>query len=493
MTDASTSAAAWQAGLRPWLVRELLRPTALARDVEAGWLGDLLGRSAWPELRLPLLASWTAQWSPDSDDEAPALPVVHARPLGPSPPTDAPGLVVQVQLQPSAPAEAAAAPPPRAALRPLRDATPTPAPPLAHAPAAVVASAPAPSAASPQPTPGPRAPTSDLAASAHAEPARPPARATTDEPSRQRPSSAELPRVVAAFQRERPGRHGQAPAPTTTGPRPAASQDPIAAIAATPATTPTSPTTPTPTTAATPATPATQRTHRPGPPRAPVQAPIDVLPLVHNTLSHTPGPSGHVAGDSSTTPPPGPARDQLPRVPDEPTPHSGRLAAAPPREPAVPAALPVAEARRPPAAPPRATPPRDLSQSTAPPAAPPRAVLRPAEPAAPVRARGLPGERAPLTAPATWSGDPPTPTRPGPPRTELPHTHAAATRPDEPRRAPPTIASSPVRTDIQPATPVSAPAQPPAPALDIEALIDTVQRRLARELGRARELRRAIR
>lgn len=48
-----------------------------------------------------------------------------------------------------------------------------------------------------------------------------------------------------------------------------------------------------------------------------------------------------------------------------------------------------------------------------------------------------------------------------------------------------------VERPIQPSTP--APADAPAPAIDIEALVDTVQRRLARELGRARELRRAIR
>jgi len=488
VSEASTSAASWQAGLRPWLVRELLRPTTLARDVEAGWIGDLLGRSAWPELRLPLLAAWTAQWSADADDDAPELPVVHARPLPQQTQGDAPTQLGPVQahatIKPSAPAEAAAAPPPRAALRPLRDPVSTP--PLAHAPAAVLASAsspassPAPSTASPAPTlaPRPRVPaSSELATSVHAE--APPARAATDDPQRERPASAALPRVVAAFQRERLERRGRAP--EATGPRPAPPQDRTP-----PATTTTT-------------TTATQRTDPPGLPRAPAQAPIDAPPppTVHNDLAHTPGLSGHVARDSSPTPsPPGPARAELPRVTGEPATGPGRLASAPPREPAAPAELPVAEARRPGAAPPRATPPRpptDLSQSAAPPTAPPRAVLRPAEPAPPVRARGLPGERAPLAIPAAWSGDPPAPTRPGPPRTELPHSHAAATRPDEPRPAPPTLASSPVRTDIQPASPTAAPAQAPAPALDIEALIDTVQRRLARELGRARELRRAIR
>lgn len=484
------SETSWQAGLRPWLVRELLRPTALARDVEAGWIGDLLGRSAWPELRLPLLAAWTAQWSADADDEAPELPVVHARPLGQSPPTAAPGPIVQVQLQSATkptPAELPAAAPLRAALRPLRDPVSTP--PLAHAPAAVLAStsSPAPSASSPAPsaaspasilTPRPRAPgSSDLAASVDAGPARPPAHAAaTDDANRERPASTELPRVVAAFQRARLDRRGPAPAPAATGPRPAAPQDPIAGIAAPPATTTTTPTMP--------------ATDPPPLPRAAARAPIDA-PRVDIDLAHTPGPSGHVARDSSPTPPPppGPPRDELPRVPGEP-PAAGRLAPAPLREAATPSPLPVAEARRPDAAPPRATP-RDLSQSAAPSAAPPRAVLRPAEPARPVRARGLPGERAPLAVPAAWSGDPPAPTRPGPPRTELPHTHAP--RPEEPRRAVPTIASSPVRTDIQPASPVAAPAPAPAPTIDIEALIDTVQRRLARELGRARELRRAIR
>ena len=80
----SEATSAWQAGLRPWLVRTLLRPTLLARDVDHGWIGDLLGRSAWAEQRLPLLASWTAQWSQDSDDDHPELPVVHARPLAPA-------------------------------------------------------------------------------------------------------------------------------------------------------------------------------------------------------------------------------------------------------------------------------------------------------------------------------------------------------------------------------------------------------------------------
>ena len=45
MTDA------WQAAVRKGLVDELLRPARLARDVERGVLGQILGRSDWPVLR----------------------------------------------------------------------------------------------------------------------------------------------------------------------------------------------------------------------------------------------------------------------------------------------------------------------------------------------------------------------------------------------------------------------------------------------------------
>jgi hypothetical protein len=71
---------------------------------------------------------------------------------------------------------------------------------------------------------------------------------------------------------------------------------------------------------------------------------------------------------------------------------------------------------------------------------------------------------------------------------------AAPAPPADPHRAAaPSVHAQPVPSTIQPSTPPPADAPAPAPAIDLEALIDTVQRRLARELGRARELRRAIR
>lgn len=531
----SEAAASWQAGLRPWLVRALLRPTLLARDVDHGWIGDLLGRGAWAEQRLPLLASWTEQWSPDADDERPELPVVHARPLAPAE-APAPALVQVATRRPEMIAEAPALP--VAALRPL----------AAHKPASRPGSPAVPPAPVLHSHPEPA---SDLPAGERVASRLPPrGEAAVEEPTR-RLSSAELPRVVAAFQRNRQGRAGQAGPRTTEAPRTTETPRTTAAPHEPRQTAPTTATVPEP------ALPAHATTHMP-------LAGARELPAFDGDMPHATGLPGHVARDMSApaakraasssqadsdAPPlgasaplrsdvgpphvrvqagsdvephhvnvqagnaPGPSRVRVhtPVDDDAALSHVGaplRSDAEPPSQrQSAPAHAQagllqprVAEAR--PAAPrPSASVPSDprlpnLSKSTGTPALPARAVLRPVEAGPPVRARPVPrGEPSPPVVPAAWPRDEAAPGReqPGARRTELPHTHAAPPRLDEPRPAPTGAAPSPVRTDISTPTPAPAAAQPPASPLDIEALIDTVHRRLARELGRARELRRTIR
>jgi hypothetical protein len=534
----SEAARSWQAGLRPWLVRALLRPTLLARDVDHGWIGDLLGRGAWAEQRLPLLASWTEQWSPDADDERPELPVVHARPLAPAEAPAVPAVVQVATRRPETIAEAPALP--VAALRPL----------AAHEPASRPGSPAVPPAPVLHSHPEPA---SDLPAGERVTSRLPPGgEAAVEEPTR-RLSSAELPRVVAAFQRDRPGRAGQA-GPRTTG-TPRTTETPRT-TAAPPEPRQTAPTT---ATVPEPALPAHATAHMP-------LAGARELPSFDGDMPHATGLPGHVARDMSApaakraasssqadsdAPPlgasaplrsdvgpshlrvqadgapgpsrvdvqagnaPGPSRVRVHTPVDDDTAlsHVGaplRSDAEPPSQrPPAPAPAQTEPVRphispaapRPSASVPSASDPSDprlpnLSQSTGTPALPTRAVLRPVEAGPPVRARPVPrGEPSPPVVPAAWPRDEAAPGReqPGARRTELPHTHAAPPRADEPRPVPTGAAHSPVRTDISTPTPAPAAAQPPASPLDIEALIDTVHRRLARELGRARELRRTIR
>lgn len=523
----SEAASSWQAGLRPWLVRSLLRPPLLARDVDGGWIGDLLGRSAWAEQRLPLLAAWTAQWSAEDDEDRPELPVVHARPLVLA---EAPAAVVQALVQVATRGVSAPAAAPASAPAPAPAAAPAPAPTFAL-PSAVlrplvdgsqlVARPGSPTLSRPSTMPAPVLAEPDSVVRAPAE-SRPGEREVA-EPVR-RLSSAELPRVVAAFQRERPGR-GAAATPAAPGVTEALV--PRANVAPSPRLSgPGEASQPAPELPVVPAIEAmreatTEGTTEPmtlarARPRGALDHPED-----RDDLAHPAGPFGHVSGDIS---PPAaavlPAAAAASRRQDAVVGDAPRVAHLRSAETWTSPSLPVpalaidqAEIVRPrlgqgaqddvalarPAARRSGAQVDDLSQSSGD-AGLARAVLRPATAPAVARGRAVAAGQVKPVAPAAWAGVPAAPAREpsGARRSELPHAPAAPVRGDEQRPAPATFGASPVRSDRPAVTPTPATtptpaATPPAERLDIEALIDTVHRRLARELGRARELRRTTR
>lgn len=463
--------------LRPALVDDLLRPLRLARDAERGWLGALVGRAAWPELRYPLLAAWTAQWSPDDAEPASALPIVHARnPTAETHSHSETRTLVQRVVMRAAPE----------------------APPIAT-----------PRVQAKRPEPARTAPRVEVVAAA-------PEPAIDLAPPRPR-REVELPRVVAAFRRDMSERPG-----STTRPRPPALA-PATAGAPTPAPVPATPVTIHPAPAGPPIVHAARGSQAPTATPAQTAAPApthDDPPLVHRDAPRTDAPRTADAADHDPPDRHAPRTD-LPRVaartdadaPRLATPHVAAPRPASPHADAPPHATPHADAPRttphtpdPPRASPRAADPRvaprvvtaTTDRSDDPPLSHPTSIPPRATPRVRARIHGQPAPTAPRVA-ARWEPDAPAPGRAAPRRAaarpasanELPHPQPRTITPAPERREP-----APHGREFSPVpSTMSSPAQPPpaAPRIDVDALVETVQRRLARELGRARDLRRALR
>ncbi|HEY0138338.1 MAG TPA: hypothetical protein VGB85_29840 [Nannocystis sp.] len=442
---------AWQQAVRPEIVRELLRPLLLARDVERGWLGVLLGRAAWPELLYPMLAAWNEQWSGSEDGSHGALPIVHARP-----PVHATTLETHVHHAAVVPRKTTTAPS-------------LVAPPRVQARRASETSAPT--------TPAKRdAPAGDrLVLETRTITEAPPA---DRDPEPRRPPERPLPRVVAAFRKDLSESAGRAPA----------RREPAAAPAPAP------PAASQPHTSAAPTRPTVEPRSPTPPPAARLQpVPGDMPPRVHPSAPAVTPSQGPVPGDIPLLHPPAAvAPSQQPVPGDIPLVHPTAPAVTPSQQP-VPGDIPLVHARAPdllasPTPARRIAAPTDPSIST--PTPHPRVTAR--QPATPVPART--GARTAPPVPARWAEPSVTPPPRAPARSpltsDLSHPRPVIPQPPQER---PRLASTPTPQPAPSVSPTPA-SQPPAPPpLDVESLIKTVEQRLAREFARARDLRRALR
>ena len=504
MTDAASA-----------FIDELLHPARLARDVERGLLGDILGRLDWPTRRYPMLAAWTEQWSRPAEEPQNSVPLVHARHPAPISTTT----IHHVDVHPVTMRRAADPRPAPPLVQAKRPATPTPtAAPGASRPPASPATSPAPpatSTASPAPSPVAPAPPTQR------EPTRP---AHTREPSR----TVSLPRVVSAFRPDlsvRPAEpahaptlpHGREPAHTPHAPIAAPSSAPptITREPAASSVTPTSSGTPTanpivtahrpadladsPLVHAAPLAPhessTAQQSHSDPAPQRPQPAPAD-LPRVAATMEPA-------------------ARPDVPLVHIDPTASPSATPASSPHASLTPQLSPAHHTSTSSTTTRPVTTPR-VAETTTPRVDPQDSPLpHPTPPAAPrpvVAPQSAPVTRARATRPATiaarWVADDEAPPLHRPPaarpqRVELSHATSASApaSPTVARRPVPEASPSPTTarsssaptTTTTPQLPSSPSPSPPSPSLDVDAVVDTTLRRLGRELERARGRRRAFR
>lgn len=492
-------------------IDELLRPARLARDVERGLLGDILGRLDWPTRRYPMLAAWTEQWSRPAEEPQNSVPLVHARHPAPISTTT----IHHVDVHP-VPLRRAADPRPAPPLvQAKRTATPTP-------PAAPKTSR-SPMSSSPSTSSSPLAPSPVAPA--------PPSQREPTRPTRTRESSrpVSLPRVVSAFRPDLSVRPAEpAPAPTLPhGREPAHTPHaPIAAPSSAPTVTrePVASSVP-PTSPGTPTANPTVTAHRP--------ADLADSPLVHAAPPAPHESSTPQQSHSDPAPPrPQPTPTDLPRVaatvepaarPDVPlvhidpaaspsaTPTSLPHASLAPQSSPAPHTSPSSTTTRP------VTTPR-VAETTTPRVDPLESPLpHPSSPDVPrprpvVAPQSTPVTRARTSRPATiaarWIADDEAPPLHRPPaarpqRVELAHavTPPAPAAPTVARRPVPEASPSPATsrsssaptTTTTPPSPSSPSPSSPSASLDVDAVVDTTLRRLGRELERARGRRRAFR
>lgn len=477
MTDA------WQAAVRKGLVDELLRPARLARDVERGVLGQILGRSDWPVLRYPMLAAWTDQWSRAGDESPHDLPIVHARLAHHTTHT------TRVDIHP-------------VLLRPA--ATPAPQP-VAHARRPAAATPPATTRPAPAPaTPATPATQQPPAAAAPTTPTTP-----TDPPIVQRAPQAtpraELPRVVAAFRRDLSEGPAHAPLTHPAPPASPSAREVSVTIAAPPI----------------PITPEPRPTDRA--PSDQARAPAMLAPphrdalvveavrpappadpdLVHAAPTTHAQPTSPVAPTASRSAQPRvtdlPHAAPRPAVPDTTAPVAARPVRVAPHDLAVDDLPPLVHTTAPQPAPTTITEDAPL----APHASPRSSSARPHTPGEPVATRPAPAPApvrrdAPRPAiKAQWvatPGDAPRPHARARPALDLPHLPVAAVAPSTPTASRPVPSASPPHAPTPTTTTTTTtPTPTPPPPIDLDAVVDTALRRLGRELGRAHDLRRAIR
>jgi len=474
------------------LVDDLLRPASLARDVERGLLGHILGRLEWPEQRYPMLAAWTEQWSRPAGEQHDALPLVHARHPQPV------NTTTRVEVHPVVMRRAEPRPVPvvqaerRRHSEPIRAATPTrDEPTITH-----------PVSAAPPPRVEPATRTSPR----------------VREPTSTR--SAELPRVVSAFRRDSPTLPGATP--RLAAPRPDLSPGTA------------EPTLTHPAPALSPRTDGPAARHDLSP-RTGTASSLDLSPRTGNANSHdlSPGPGDpvlHPARPTRTSLAPHPLAAALrpdtitidpPLVHATPAPAASTRATDSrpdhdaPRGDAPRGDVPALVSGQPRIAATHSAPPSDPelvhthATGIAAPAAhddpiTPHAAPLPHPSATPrVAPRRAVTARAPQPTPtiaARWIADDDAPPlqRPRaaarPAQVDLPHVVTPAPSTPQPARRP-VPEAIPVATAARPNNTTTTPTTTtaPQPALDLDAVVDTTMRRLGRELERARGLRKALR
>lgn len=488
------------------LVDDLLRPVRLARDVERGLLGHILGRLEWPEQRYPMLAAWTEQWSRPAGEQHDNLPLVHARHPQPVHTT------TRVEVHPVA---LRRADPPRPVPvvqaerrrgEPTRVTTPSPRhdePAITHASASPAVTHASASPASSHPPASPAPP------SRRDEPTTP-ANPRTREPASTR--ATELPRVVSAFRRDRPqipGAPPVRPAPTldlSPGPGDATlthaatrtDMSPRSGDTRQPDLSPGPGRVPAPDLSPSPGEPSAASGPTPRPPAVALRSDAVTIdpPLVHTATSHEPAATSSTAHASAPQ-----SSLDVPRS-DAPRSDAPRLASSVPRVAATASATPadpqLVHAQAASAAP-------TIHPALADPAADsPDALPHPTARPPVARSRRAVTARSPQPTPtiaARWVADDDAPPL------HRPRTTARASQPELPHVVTPQPVTAPARRPVPEASPVATtrPAplptttttttqQPvPRPALDVDAVVDTTMRRLGRELERARGLRKALR
>jgi len=487
--------------VRSALVDDLLRPVRLARDVERGLLGHILGRLEWPEQRYPMLAAWTEQWSRPAGEQHDSLPLVHARHPQPVHTT------TRVEVHPVAmrradpPRQVPVVQAGRRRREPTRVTTPSPRhedPAITHA------------SASPATTHASASPAVTPASASPAPPSRRDEPTTPTPPRTREPASTratELPRVVSAFRRDRPqipGAPPVRPAPTpdlSPGPGDAAlthaatraDMSPRAGDTRQPDLSPGPGRVPPRDPSPSPGEPSAASAPTPRPPAVALRSDAVTIdpPLVHTATSPEPAAapaSAHPRAPQSSLDAPGDAprlASSVPRVAatasatsaDPQLVHAQAASAAPTMHPAL--AAPAA-------------------------AASPDALPHPTARAPVARSRRAVTARSPQPTPtiaARWVADDDAPPL------HRPRTTARSSQPELPHVVTSQPVTAPARRPVPEASPVTTtrpaplptttttttPQPVPRPALDVDAVVDTTMRRLGRELERARGLRKALR